>query len=220
MKAQAHLISRRFFFAAASALSMTNFPLASQGYSFSQSPAARITAYPPLEYLEPIYELKLSLDALAPVAQDPQRWPALKKRLDKFFSGGPVSEKFYFAGLNIQYVDKILYDDLDDFVRADKQQRALAMEDTLAAMESCQKSLAAKAPDADAIVGAAAAAKGGIARWLSLVPKADVERVDALYRAVRMADANRDGKLDATEAATISPADAATWERRVALVGP
>ena len=62
--------------------------------------------------------------------------------------------------------------------------------------------------------------EGGIERWLSLVPKADVERCDALFRATREADANRDGKLDASELATLQSADRATWEARVALVGP
>ena len=50
--------------------------------------------------------------------------------------------------------------------------------------------------------------------------KADVERCDALFRATREADANRDGKLDASELATLQSADRATWEARVALVGP
>ena len=58
------------------------------------APVVRVKAYPALEYLEPIYELKLSLDALGPVAGDEARWPALRKRLDKFFGGGPLSERF------------------------------------------------------------------------------------------------------------------------------
>jgi hypothetical protein len=55
---------------------------------------ARVTTWPGLEYLEPIYELKLSLDALNAVAGDPSRWPALQRRMDKFFSGGLLSERW------------------------------------------------------------------------------------------------------------------------------
>ena len=206
--------------ASLSASAIASWPFASRGATFVLAPVARIAASPPLEYLEPIYELKLSLDALAPVARDPQRFPALRKRLDKFFGGGPLSEKFYYLGLSVQYTKQIKYDDLDDFVRSDQQQRALAMEDALQALENCRAALALQPADAEAVASNAAAAKGGIERWLSLVPKADVERCDALFRATREADANRDGKLDASELATLQSADRATWEARVALVGP
>ena len=60
--------------------------------------AARVAAHPPLEYLEPIYELKLSLDALVAVAPQPERWPALRQRMRRF-CGGPLSEQYYYSGL-------------------------------------------------------------------------------------------------------------------------
>ena len=60
--------------------------------------AARVAAHPPLEYLEPIYELKLSLDALVVVAPQPERWPALRQRMRRF-CGGPLSEQYYYSGL-------------------------------------------------------------------------------------------------------------------------
>ena len=81
-------------------------------------------------YLEPIYELKLSLGTLATAAEQRDRWPALKKRLDKFFSGGPISERNYYAGVALQYVEQIRYDDLDEFVKQDKRERRSAMEET------------------------------------------------------------------------------------------
>ena len=157
---------------------------------------------------------------MAPVAKDPSRYPALKERLDAFFSGGPLSEKFYYAGLSIQYIDKITYDDLDDFVRTDKQQRAQAMEDTLQSLEACKNALGAKEPDAGMIANTALAARDGIARWLLLVPSEDLARVEQLFLAVRKADTNRNGRLESDELAALAPADRTTWEARVALVGP
>ena len=63
------------------------------------SPAAGTIAFtsPELQYLEPIYELKLSLDALAAVVTQKERWPALRKRLQRF-CGGPLSEQYYYYG--------------------------------------------------------------------------------------------------------------------------
>lgn len=104
-----HLLHRRALLHRGMAAAAATLPISCHAVIFVLTPAARITSYPPLEYLEPIYELKLSLDALASVSRDPQRWPALRKRLDRFFSGGPVSEKFYYAGLSIQYADNIAY---------------------------------------------------------------------------------------------------------------
>ena len=215
-------LSRRAAATAAStaAAAIAFAPFASHAANFIVTPAARVTKYPGLEYLEPIYELKLSLDALAPVAKDPSRYPALKKRLDAFFSGGPLSEKFYYAGLSIQYIDKITYDDLDDFVRTDKQQRAQAMEDTLQSLEACKNALGAKEPDAGMIANTALAARDGIARWLLLVPSEDLARVEQLFLAVRKADTNRNGKLESDELAALAPEDRTTWEARLALVGP
>ena len=68
--------------------------------------------------------------------------------------------------------------------------------------------------------GSAAAAQQGIRRWLSLAPASDVVAVDKLYRAVRAADSDPpDGKLSDKELMTLTEADAATWRKRVALVG-
>ena len=213
-------VGRRAFVAGASSSALALVAPASHAATFALAPAARVTTYPGLEYLEPIYELKLSLESLAAVADDPQRYPALKKRLDKFFGGGLLSEKYYFAGLSLQYTNKIVYNDLDDFVKQDKQQRTQAMEDTLSALEGLQTTLTSKAPEADAVTGAAAKAKSGILRWLSLVPSEDVQACDALYRAVRTADANRDGILDDNELGTLPETERSVWKRRVELVGP
>ena len=55
--------------------------------------------------------------------------------------------------------------------------------------------------------------------WLALVPEGDVQAADSLFKAVRAADADRNGKLDDRELAELPAKDAATWRARVALVG-
>jgi hypothetical protein len=110
-------------------------------------------------------------------------------------------------------------DDLPEFVRTDKQQRVQAMDEALQALADCRAALADAAPDAAAVAASAATAKSAIGRWLSLVPTEDVSAVDRLLRAVRAADADRDGKLDQAELATLPAPARAVWERRVALVG-
>eukprot|EP00967_Tisochrysis_lutea_P149581 scaffold287813_cov36-Tisochrysis_lutea.AAC.4 len=69
-------------------------------------PRANVASWPGVEYLEPIYELKLSIDALASSVTDVARWPAIAARLKRFF-GGPLSEQFYFRGLSQQYSNAI-----------------------------------------------------------------------------------------------------------------
>ena len=124
----------------------------------ADSAAARVATWPPLEYLEPVYELKLSLDALASIAAKKERWPALQKRLDKFFGGGPLSEKNYYAGLALQYANKIGYDDLDFAVQADTQNRQISMSACLQGLENMRNALASSEPDESAVVSAASAA--------------------------------------------------------------
>jgi hypothetical protein len=59
-----------------------------------------------VEYLEPVYELKLSIDALASGVSNSAKWPAIANRLKKFF-GGPLSEQYYFRGLSQQYSNAV-----------------------------------------------------------------------------------------------------------------
>lgn len=181
--------------------------------------AALIAASPPLEYLEPLYELGLSLEALNTVAQDESRWPNLKKRLDKFFSGGLLSEKAYYLGLNLQYISKIQYNDLAAFVSQDRELRKQTFEDAIGSLEKCKKALESESPDKSTITSSAARAKDAYTQWLGYIPKADVERVGQLFRSVRAADTDRNGKLSPTELATLAPDDAAVWKARVDLVG-
>ena len=194
------------------------------GILWSNSPAtaatqARVEQHPPLEYLEPIYELKLSLNALQNRVADETTWPLLQKRLDGFFKGGLLSEKFYYVGLSFQYVSKIKYDknDLQEYIRLDKEARVDAMDDALNNMEALKNDLGGT--DKKAVEGDIEAAQAALNRWFSMVPQKDIEAVDTLFRATRVADVNRDGKLDAQELETLSEQDRDVWKKRVALVG-
>ena len=186
------------------------------------APAVRITSWPSIEYLEPIYELKLSIDALQVAAAEPTRWPALRQRLDRFF-GGPLSEQYYFPGLSQQYTAKISYDDLDEFVRVDRRERQQRMEDIMGALRRTRDELGKPEPNlkpnAGEIAADTRAAQQGMVQWLSLVPESDVKRAADLFVNVRRADVDRDGKLSSAELETLDASDRALWKAKVALVG-
>ena len=65
------------------------------------STTARVQSYPGIENLEPMYEFKLSVDALQSGVQDPQKWPFVLKRLEKFFKGAILSEKNFYFGVGL-----------------------------------------------------------------------------------------------------------------------
>lgn len=98
--------------------------------------------------------------------------------------------------------------------------RQAAMEDALGGLRRVKELLEAKnSPAPEAVVAEARAAQGGIARWLLLVPMADVAEADTLFRAVRAADADGDGRLSESELATMDEDKRKEWRARVALVG-
>ena len=58
-----------------------------------------------------------------------------------------------------------------------------------------------------------------MASWLAQVPAADVERLEALTKAVRAADLDKNGVLSTSELDTLTPADQRTWKARQELFG-
>ena len=213
------LLSRRAAVACAFASMHVEVAQAAQELLQPAAPSTMRFRPAPLEYLAPIYELKLSIDALANAVSDPVRWPGLRARLDRFF-GGPFSEQYYYAGLSIQYVSQIAYQDLDAFVEADKLARQEAMAGVISALRELRDALRggeAATPPGDemraTVQAKATAAQRAMQRWLSFVPALDVQRVDALLRAVRAADADRDGKLKGGERSRLGPEEQALWQR-------
>jgi len=182
---------------------------------------ARVQKYPGLEYLEPIYELQLSVSALQSSAGDANKWHLLKQRLEKFFGGGLFSERNYYAGVGVQYMNQMEYDknELKEYVRLDKEARFNAMEDTLNSLEAIKNELQKDSPDAAFVRSNAEAASAAISRWFANIPDADRRAVADLYIAVRKADQNRDGRLSDSELALLDETDQAVWKRRIKLVG-
>ena len=184
--------------------------------------SVRIASYPSLEYLEPIFELKLSVDNLAKGTQNKKLRPYILKRLEKFFRGGLTSERNYYSGLGIQYVNNISYDtdqELPEYIKLDKEQRLQAMESTLKFLEQLKQVLADDIDNDDLVMSNAQDASSSLQKWFDMIPTQDFEAVDQLFRSTRAADANRDGKLDDKELATMTETEREIWKKRVKLVG-
>jgi hypothetical protein len=196
----------------------------------------RINSYPPLEYLEPIYELKLSIDSLRRNIQNngssTTTVPYIYKRLDKMFANGIFSEKNYYLGLAVTYNNQIVYDknELKTFVNLDKEERFNLVRDTFNRLESLKnrlKSILDGSNQTDIstnsqgkdILEDVEDAQRFMTRWFELVPRKDLNDVDNLYKLVRNADVSRDGKLDANELLTLPEKERDVWIKRVALVG-
>jgi len=197
--------------------------LVAAGLSAASHPAfaasARIKEYPGLEYLEPIYELSLSVKALQSGIQDTAKWPLVLKRLDSFFRGGLVSERNYYGGLSFQYINTIKYDssELKEYIQLDKDNRKTYMENTLNSLQALKDALALS--NKEEIVFNAQQADMNLDHWFSMIPMEDVKAVGRIFKEVRGADIDRDGKLSASELATLPEDDGEVWKKRVALVG-
>ncbi len=186
----------------------------------------RVAQYPPLEYLEPIYELKLSVDSLKVVMLDPSskaKRPFIQKRLDKMFSGGIFSEKNVLLGLAVTYNNQIKYSESEllAYIKIDKNERLGYIDSTLKSLESLKNNLkkGEGEVDEDILIADAENAQKSITAWFSMLPSEEVEAVDKLFRMSREADVNRDGKLDASELATLPDKERDIWLKRVVLIG-
>lgn len=70
--------------------------------STRQRSLARVESWPGAESLEPLYEFRLSVDAIAGGVRDPKNWPFIQRRLEAFFGGFIINEKNYFMGVGLQ----------------------------------------------------------------------------------------------------------------------
>jgi hypothetical protein len=195
--------------------------------------SARVETWPSIEYLEPLYELKLSVQALVQAATDTSKFGLVQQRLEKWFSGGIFSERNYYIGLGATYMEKIKYDknELREYIQLDKEARFQAMEDTMNNLQDLLNALKKysneKINDADdsAVVvvlevqQCANGAKASLDRWFALIPADDVSRAGQLFLNTRTADVNRNGKLEPDELATLSEDDRILWQKRIAFVG-
>jgi hypothetical protein len=192
--------------------------------------SARVATWPSIEYLEPLYELKLSVQALAQAtaSSDMSKFGMVQQRLEKLFSGGIFSERNYYIGLGATYMEQIRYDknELKEYIQLDKEARFQAMEDTMNSLQdllnALKKSSSANENAAAVVVEVQQCANGAkvsLDRWFALVPADDVSRAGQLFLNTRTADVNRNGKLEPDELATLSEDDRILWKKRVAFVG-
>lgn len=217
-----HAISRR---AALATSSFLLFPLPPSHASTTSAviggatQSARVETWPGIEGLEPMYELKLSIDAISSAVSDPTNWPSIKKRLDTFFSGFLVNEKNFYVGIGLQYMNEMQYDkgELPNYVVLDKQARFDALDRTMKDLESLKASLDAR--DTAAIESYAKSSQNALASWFSLIPASDVKAAADLFVSIRKADSNRDGILSDGELVFMSVPEQELWKRRVDKVG-
>lgn len=195
-------------------------PPPSNAISQSQSTQiANVSVWPGIETLEPLYEFKLSVDALQTAVIDPKNWPYVQKRLDRFFKGAILSEKNFYFGVGLQYINDIQYtkSELPNYVLLDKQTRYDALEKTMKSLEGLQKSLAID--DARGVQEYAKDGQLALQSWFALVPEDDFKAVQDLFVNVRQADRNRDGILSRDELAFLSMEQQIIWKKRVDKFG-
>lgn len=183
----------------------------------SSSPIAKVATWPGIEALEPMYEFKLSTDALQAGVQDSKNWPFVKKRLDKFFKGAILSEKNFYFGVGLQYMNDIKYDtaELPNYVLLDKQTRFDALDRTMKSLEALKNSLAGNNIDPIQVQNNAEDVKLALASWFALVPEKDFKAVEDLFINIRKADINRDGVLSKDELEFLSIEQQELWKKRV-----
>ena len=183
------------------------------------STTARVQSYPGIEYLEPMYEFKLSVDALQSGVQDPQKWSFVLKRLEKFFKGAILSEKNFYFGVGLQYMNDIKYDaaELPNYVLMDKESRYNALDNTMKNLEGLKAALAKQ--DAQLVNDYAKDAQVALASWFAMVPENDYKAVQNLFVDVKKADLNRDGRLSDEELGLLSPEERTIWKKRVEKFG-
>ena len=184
--------------------------------------SARVATYPGIESLEPMYELKLSIDALSSAVSDPTNWPFVQRRLEKFFKG-IFSEKNFYFGVGLQYMNEIQYDkaELPNYVVLDKEARFEALDQTMKALERLKNSLSS--PNASVLKAVveenAKESQAALKSWFDLLPQDDVKAVQDLFEHVQKADVNRDGKLSDDELTSLSTKEQELWKKRVEKFG-
>jgi hypothetical protein len=201
------------------------------------APVAGVKLWPPPEFLEPIYELKLSVDALEKIAAGTgkdtnaaKKWLQMKTKLDRFVSPKgmrtSMSERDTYREIALEYTSRIQYTDGNIKNSPTSTTMNKAMDNALVSLESLRKALET-ALTADTvnddiemeIERCAREARGAMADWFERIPKDQVQSVAKLIEDVRSADHDRDGWLNGLELAKLPSDERGIWERRVGIFG-
>lgn len=192
--------------------------------SLAFSSTARVQKWPGVEFLEPVYEFQLSLEALVQAAGDESKYPGLKKRLEQFFKGTILSERNLYAGMALTYTNQIKYDpqELPNYVKMDQEERFNLIEDVMRNLKNLMISLPAT-PTATAnkqdILDFADGAIVSFRRWFALIPSEEVAKAKDLFEVSRSADANKDGKVDLEESEALPDEYRDLWKKRIEFIG-
>ena len=186
--------------------------------------SARVESWPGIESLEPLYEFKLSIDAVVTGVQDPSNWPFIQKRLETFFGGFIINEKNYFMGVGLQYMNDMKYDEaeLPNYVLLDKEARFNALDSTMKNLESLKLALADSGGSnnkADIVIDLANSAQSSLQSFFALIPEQDIKAVEDLFKNVKKADTNGDGRLSDDEIIFLSPNEQEIWKKRINKFG-
>lgn len=182
--------------------------------SFIGSPPM-IQKYPSIQYLVPIYTFNMSLEYLANQLESStqQGIQVASKIVNNFFSGGLLSNKNIFRGMCAVYINEIQYDDPDpDHIYIDRVSRLQYCDSTLNALEKMQIPLEklvandASAPS-DEVLIYLQSARTGLMKFLSNVPKNDIEKVKNWIVTMKAADVDLNGEIDDDELANLSADD-------------
>lgn len=173
-----------------------------------------IQHYPELQYLVPIYTFQQSLQILSTLldpdllakSQNPKLALSRASRLvDKFLSGGLLSNKNVFRGVCTIYIQEIKYDDPDrSKITSDRSTRLGYCDACLDGFTKLQKPLqqlvekGAESPS-DEILMYLNDSKRAIQDFVNMVPVEDIETVKAWVEAIGKADIDHNGKLEGQE---------------------
>mmetsp|Transcript_14530 Transcript_14530/g.21429 ORF Transcript_14530/g.21429 Transcript_14530/m.21429 type:complete len:259 (+) Transcript_14530:131-907(+) len=219
VKARNYDIKRRDLILGSIALFGIDFKVPAADADILSPTTIRVSTWPDIVNLEPMYEFKLSIDALQEGVKEREKWPLVKKRLDKFFKGAILSEKNFYFGVGLQYMNDIKYakDELPNYIVIDQQDRYDALERTMKNLDNLKNALVAE--DAQAIEDYAKDSQIALASWFALVPDNDVRAVKDLYINVKKADVNRDGSISDEEFGSLSLEQQELWKKRADKFG-
>lgn len=189
-----------------------------------------IEASPSLDYLIPILELSRSFSNLDQIVVSEGGLAKAKQRLERFFAGGFLSNKYVFIGMCKIYVDNIKYGKPqiwgdNELITQDKLSRMSACETVVNALEVTLANI-----KEDLIFGANSRpsiltkrsieeANAGLKNFLGKVPEQDILAVYAWSEAVHTADKNKNRQLEPDELATLDASQAALYKKVGDLVG-
>ena len=201
-----------------------------------------IKAYPSIQYLIPIYTLDTSLTYLSNLLSNNPTPASIAKAntsINKFFSGGLLSNKNIFRGICVVYIDEIQYDDPDrDRVEKDKMGRFQDCDSLLKGLEKVKKPLNTYAASVAATAAASSSlslteiivevpseittqletARLSLKQFLGKIPVKEQERVQAWFGEIQRVDVNKDGRLSNEELDLLNQSDREVYKNVAELM--